>query len=647
MAYEVVTAKFRTELHARWSIFFDHLQIPWAYEPVTFYDAKGAPRTPSFWLPRQQIWFDAEPQAPQWWGRFAMAAAASTRWARGYWGETAEPCLPVDVPEEWQGLPLLAEGVLFPDDEWEPWQAFGAGGMRTYDEEPYQWTMCPQCGAFGATFLGSAERLSCDCLDHQEQRRVDGHSDRRLLLAYRAALAEVWHPDQGFEETLLLPTVREALVGQAGAAAAQESCTGECQSLWGQRCEDLPTAAFRGAPDPGTDRLCAQCPGIVCGQCGEQSASALDVPCRVCEPVTLLSENFARQRLNGRVEQLASVTGRHGRAVNILLNEAIGVKTRKSISLAQLGAALTHVEQWLEDPSSMPTGQPAVSGDSLERAQGAELRNLLAGHVGPLAKAFRMDIPLVQQRLNDWMGASSRAEATDEQLRDAILQASAWLADPTSYYAYITPQAVEPGGLPAPIHTKPAPADSACSLCAAPVASGEIIGRMPTPRQPFVAMASLCAHCLFDRRAKPRLTDVLLRVFHQVFSGSTTVSLNTAEARVLSEALSQVPTETADDHLREAIDALHTGIDANDPAMPLGYRPASAAVGALRAAMPAMDVTDAATVTAVAKHLAEWEHNPNGLDPEKFASSVQWRQAILMTTYEPTDLSKRGGPFWV
>lgn len=34
MACEVVKAKFRTELHARWSIFFDHLRIPWAYEPV-------------------------------------------------------------------------------------------------------------------------------------------------------------------------------------------------------------------------------------------------------------------------------------------------------------------------------------------------------------------------------------------------------------------------------------------------------------------------------------------------------------------------------------------------------------------------------------------------------------------------------------
>ncbi|MER6260022.1 hypothetical protein ABT270_39450 [Streptomyces sp900105245] len=58
---------------------------------------------------------------------------------------------------------------------------------------------------------------------------------------------------------------------------------------------------------------------------------------------------------------------------------------------------------------------------------------------------------------------------------------------------------------------------------------------MPRPRQPFVAMAWLCAHCLFDRRAKPRLADVVLRVFHHAFSDNSTVPLNTAEAQGLSE----------------------------------------------------------------------------------------------------------------
>lgn len=159
-----------------------------------------------------------------------MAAVGSDHWAVGDWGDKAERCLPVDVPEEWQGLPLLAEGLL-PDDEYGPWQLFEAGGMRTYDDEPYQWTMCPQCRSVGATFFGYATRLACGCLDDREHHEVDGSSDKRLSAAYRAALAEQWHPDRAFEATLLLPTVREALVSQTGAAAAQESCTGDCQSL--------------------------------------------------------------------------------------------------------------------------------------------------------------------------------------------------------------------------------------------------------------------------------------------------------------------------------------------------------------------------------------------------------------------------------
>ncbi|MFF3584891.1 hypothetical protein [Streptomyces mirabilis] len=245
------------------------------------------------------------------------------------------------------------------------------------------------------------------------------------------------------------------------------------------------------------------------------------------------------------------------------------------------------------------------------------------------------------------MDAPTRAAATDEQLRDAILQAAAWLENPNSYAAYLAPQPVEPGGLPAPIHTKPAPADLSCSLCAAPVAAGEIIGRMPRPRQPFVAMAWLCAHCLVDRRVKPRLTDVLLRVFHHVFSGSSTIPLNTAEAQVLSEALSRVLAETGEAHLRETIAALHTGIDANDPAMLLSYHRAPTAVDALLTAMPGMEARDAVALAAVAEHLAQWEHHPNGLDQEQFASHVQWRQSLLKTTSTPTDLSERGGPFWV
>ena len=132
----------------------------------------------------------------------------------------------------------------------------------------------------------------------------------------------------------------------------------------------------------------------------------------------------------------------------------------------------------------------------------------------------------------------------------------AWIEDPDSYRAYTHPEPPKPGGMTAPMRTKTAVADSSCNLCAAPAMAGELIGQMPHPRQPYVPMAWLCAHCLFDRRAKPRLTDVLLRVFHHTFSGSTTTLLNTTEAAVFLEALLRVPAPEDDSHLQEAITAL-------------------------------------------------------------------------------------------
>ncbi|MEU0823207.1 hypothetical protein ACFWBS_59430 [Streptomyces mirabilis] len=60
-----------------------------------------------------------------------------------------------------------------------------------------------------------------------------------------------------------------------------------------------------------------------------------------------------------------------------------------------------------------------------------------------------------------------------------------------------------------------------------------------------------------------------------------------------------------------------------------------------------MEGRGAAALAAVAEHLAQRDHNPNGLDREQFASRVQWRQAILETTSRLTTLSERGGPFFV
>lgn len=605
MAYEVSRVEFRTELHARWSVFFDHLMVPWAYEPVTFHDKTGAPRTPAFWLPEQRFWFTAEVEAPAWWGQFTMAAEGATLWPERSWSEEAGLLPPVEVPEQWRGTTLLAEGPFFPEDVgaldpwgrpdlWNgPWRLYELNGMQTFDDSPYQWTMCPQCGTFGAEFCGYAERLHCRCLEDREHRKVANGCDKRLLAAYRAALAEQWHHHEDVTEyhrTIQQPTVREGLIRRAAA--------------------DGDGMAVAGP---------------------------------------LLTEAQVRQRLNWRVDQLSATTGMPGRRINALVNDSIGVKTRTGTTLARLGTALSHTEQWLADPASMPAGPRPPSAENLEALHGAELRKLLTTYVGPLSRAAGVPIPAVQKHLNEWMGAASRATAGDEQLRDAVLQAHSWVDDPDSYHAHARPPRPEPGELPAPMRTRPAPRDSTCNLCADPVTAGELTGRMPHPRQPYVPMNWLCSHCLTDRRAAPRLTDVLLRVFHHTFCGNTTTPLNTPEARVIHQALLAVPATTrkSNEYLRDAITALHEGIDAHAPLILLRYHPAHAAVAALHTRKPPAANGDTTILDAVYQHLTEWQTNPHHINQAIYADHTQWRQAVLENTTTPTPLSQRGGPFQV
>ena len=637
MAYTVVEVAFRTELHARWSAAFDVLRVPWVYEPVAFRDAAGATHTPAFWLPQQRIWFTAELEAPAWWWQFAVAAEGryDERGHVGHGGKEAESHPAVVVPAEWRGLTVLSEGPFIPDSDPSPtndpddgpWRLHDNRGMYTCDDAMYQWTICPQCGLFGAEYCGYAERLPCSCLDdlkNPEHRKVCNSSDKRLLTAYAWANNEPWQPaDLDHGDTLLLPTVSKALVARPDAE---------------EQYGDTTAPAREEAPIGAADSRCVRC--------RQRPAAAPADACLECAQAPLLLERRARQRINWRVDQLSRATGQSGRDINKLLNDAVGVRSRSNAPLAAIGAALTLAERWLEDPTSMPDSQPPLTEADLAGKNGADLRKLLTTFTGPLAKTFGVRIPLVQKHLNDWMGIPSRSEATDEQLRDAILQAQTWLADPATYQACVYPPTPVPDGLPAPIHTKPAPTDTSCSLCTSPVAAGEVIGRMPTPRPPLVPFPWLCAHCLFDRRAKPRLTDAVLRIYHHTFSGNATTPLNTAEARVLHEALTHLPAAARTDLTQEAADRLHEAVEAPYPVMRLSHAPALAAVFALRSAGLTATDAEAAVLGAVAHHLDQWENVRSGVDEEPRTQSIQWRQDVLQEA-PPTVLSQRGGPFWV
>jgi hypothetical protein len=56
--------QFRSDLHARWAVFFDTLGERWEYEKQA-YDLPYAGRmVPDFWLPLQQSWVQTMPELP-------------------------------------------------------------------------------------------------------------------------------------------------------------------------------------------------------------------------------------------------------------------------------------------------------------------------------------------------------------------------------------------------------------------------------------------------------------------------------------------------------------------------------------------------------------------------------------------------------
>ncbi|MFI9311458.1 hypothetical protein [Streptomyces triculaminicus] len=660
MAYEVITAQFCRELDARWSVFFDHLEVPYVYEPESFRATDGTECTPAFWLPRERLWFVPEVEsAPPWWSRFAAAASNQgfvwDPWADSDDEQSIDPT-PFEVAEQWQGNALLCLGgipdghALSPDPIKGPWHGHDLG-MYSEGDFPYQWTMCPECGSFGATFWGYAERLPCRCIDDRVRHKIANGADARLLAAYRAAMEE----SLGTDPTGL-PVIREALVCQEGVALAAERCTRNCRSVGEQLRAELPADAYTDDAVEDADALCGECPGFVCTRCGEQPAAMAGAACWLCEPLVLLTYVRARQVLNDKAAQAGHVASRSAREINTLLNRETRVRSRGHASMEQLGQALTLVDRWIADPSLVPqTGtasRPVLSEDELDALHGKELNRMLSQWVGPLAAATGGSIPLVQLWLNDVMGVEKRSEANDEQLREAIWHAQAWVQAPASYREYLrAAQAeVEPGGLPELVRTRPARAVATCNLCTDPVAEGEVVGRLHAPiGRRFARMGWLCGHCLYDRRVKPRRLDVLLRVFHHTFAGEG-VQLNATEAEVLLIWLLEAPNPAEADHeaVQDAFVALGHAVDAQETALLLRYQHTQAVVRTLNQTTdPEATDTQTVVLSAVAQHLAEWRDNPQRLDPAHYTTRVAWRRAVLEQTEQPTMLSQRGGPFFV
>ncbi|MEU5980399.1 hypothetical protein [Streptomyces sp. NPDC047315] len=628
------------------------------YEPRSFPAADGAMCTPAFWLPRERIWFAAEEEsAPSWWGRFTAAVSGSEQvWEPWNDVDVEEPVggPRIEVDEQWQGEVLLCLGGI-PDGYTPcrdltggPWHRHDLGMYASSGGSPYRWTLCPWCGLFGVTFWGYANRLPCRCLD---DGKVDNSADDRLMDAYRTAAHEVLDP--GDRPGFLV--VRRALVQQEGMDLALERCTGRCRSVGDQLRAELPPGAYLDVPE-GADTLCGECPGFVCAACGQQPAAQAGAECGSCEPPVRLTYWRARQILNERAAEAGHAARRPAREINTLINRETRVRSRDRATLADLAAGLTLVERWIADPALVPLGGAArrapLSDTELDRMHGGELRRELNGRVGPVAAAGGEPFALVQARLNYVMGVHARADADDEQLREGIRQAQDWVHHPNTYRDHVRATTAEaaPGGIPEAMRTRPAPADSSCHLCTTPVTAGELVGRLHQPRgRQFATLGWLCAHCLYDRRAKPRRLDLLLRLFHHLFAGGG-VRVNAAEAEVLLSWLLTSPAavlaQPEAEALPELLATLQRAVEAQDPVTLLPYRGVLAAVDTLHHTGSAgITEREAVVLDAVVQHLAEWQTNPQRLDSAHYRSRTAWRHAILDQASRPTVLSQRGGPF--
>lgn len=56
--------EFNAELEARWAVVFDYLGVPWQYKRESFDLGAGLSYSPSFWLPRHNLFFDVRQNAP-------------------------------------------------------------------------------------------------------------------------------------------------------------------------------------------------------------------------------------------------------------------------------------------------------------------------------------------------------------------------------------------------------------------------------------------------------------------------------------------------------------------------------------------------------------------------------------------------------
>lgn len=288
----------------------------------------------------------------------------------------------------------------------------------------------------------------------------------------------------------------------------------------------------------------------------------------------------------------------------------------------------------------------ALHGAPLRSRGGDTGTEAVAGIVGKPAERVRA-------RLTKTVGIKALQTADDEDLRECLRVLRSWLSDPAAYTPPVSkPKVQRPEGigqLPVPRTVKQAHTETTCGLCADPVKAGDLIGRMRNPKdRQFAPMGWLCAHCLYERREKPRRRDVVLRIFHHLFVGSA-AGLNAYECDVLRTWLTEAEALAAStawrkDSLDTTLVRLKTSVTEGKGTTWIATPTAHTIITALLDA-PGNSEAETALLRAVAQHLDEWKTNPRGIEARRYGTGSRYRAEVLKTTDRPTVLSERGGPF--
>ncbi len=160
--------RFRSRLEARWAIFFEALGVPYECNPEGFLTSDGLRYEPSFWLPVQECWVDADRCVGHALPHTAASAVAA---------ETCSPiyifCAPIRPLSN--GWPARNGTILAP----APFaiRQHVDGGCSA----PYVWSRCPVCDKLDLQHWGKGDGKCCLGNEHE------GMNGRGLPQAYLKA----------------------------------------------------------------------------------------------------------------------------------------------------------------------------------------------------------------------------------------------------------------------------------------------------------------------------------------------------------------------------------------------------------------------------------------------------------------------------